>query len=85
MRFSLKVLGDLILFAVFIQAFFVLCFQEQILQATRALGALEDDNERLHGLIVQQRCALDQQKNFSDVLECALFREVSEPIPYQES
>lgn len=84
MRFSIKILGDIVLFIVFLQAFVLLCCEEQILQSTRILGALEDENERLNGLIIQQKCALESQKNFHQVLQCAHASGINQPIPYQD-
>lgn len=79
MRFSGKVLGDLVLFLVFIQAFILLCFEEQVLLSTRLLGAIEDESERLQYNFVQSNAMLEQYKSAYQVLECAEHAGLNEP------
>ncbi len=79
MGFSGKVLGDLVLFLVFIQAFILLCVEEQVLLSTRLLGAIEDESEKLQYSLVQTNAMLEQYKSAYQVLECAEQAALTEP------
>jgi hypothetical protein len=85
MRVSAKFISDLVLLLLFIQAFVLLCLEEQILYSTRLLGAFDDDNERLEYTLVQQKALLEGDRSAHRILDCAISLGLTDTIPYQPS